>query len=193
MTKKNKNDTFSENRAKFLLSDEWYTPKWIIDDLKSVRQIVLDPFGSLKSAVGAKVTWIYPEKNGLLDDWNADTNPYEYGIVFSNPPFSMKGEFTEHWVRQTPTFSAPNTLITHVAILPAKTEQPWFGKMLQHSDAAVFFKGRVAYDRLAGDEVVKGPQPPMGSVLFIRGEDAAGVCSSFEKHGAVVKLRRYRP
>lgn len=193
MTKKNKKETFSKNRANFSLSDEWYTPKWIIDDLKSVREIVLDPFGSQKSVVGAKVTWIYPQKDGLSDDWGVDANPYQLGIVFSNPPFSLKAEFTDHWVRQTPTFSAPNTLVTHVAILPSKTEQPWFGKMLEHSDAVVFFKGRVAYDRLVGDEVVQGPQPPMGSVLFIRGEDTAQICSAFEKHGTVVKLRRYRP
>jgi phage N-6-adenine-methyltransferase len=109
------------------LSVDWYTPKWIFDELG--LEFDLDP----ASPVGG-VPWIPTKKfftetdNGLIQPWN--------GKVWLNPPY---GKHTGVWLEKMHYHR------NGVALVFARTDCKWFHDYVAKADAILFLKGRVKF------------------------------------------------
>lgn len=138
-------------------NDEWYSPLWLFRSLGV--QFDLDPCspGSPPSTVTANVH-LTKEENGLAAEW--------FGNVWLNPPFSSKRQWYEKLIQHG----------TGIALMPAKTETHDLQTYMQASDALIFVKGRIYFERGSRPGAnTKGQTttPPFGIVLCAYGEEMA--------------------
>lgn len=108
-------------------SVEWYTPAWIFEQLGI--EFDLDPASpcDVITTVPASTKFTRAE-DGLTQDW--------FGRVWLNPPY---GRETSVWM---------NKFISHrngIALVFCRTDTKWFQSALRHSDAALFFSGRIQF------------------------------------------------
>jgi phage N-6-adenine-methyltransferase len=108
-------------------SVDWYTPKWIFDELG--LEFDLDP-----AAPKGGVPWI-PAKKHYSKEENGLIQPWE-GRVWLNPPY---GKYTGAWLEKMHHHRAG------VALVFARTDCKWFHKYVVKADAILFLKGRVKF------------------------------------------------
>lgn len=138
-------------------NDEWYTPSWLFDALGV--EFDLDPCspGSPPSTVRAK-QHLTKAENGLSAEWE--------GNVWLNPPFSSK----RLWYQR---------MLDHgrgIALIPAKTETHDLQTYMQASDAMLFVRGRIYFERGSRPGANRKGQtttPPFGIVLCAYGAEMA--------------------
>ena len=142
---------------KVLLSstkDTWQTPDTVLERVRRIAPIGLDPCTTDENPVGA--TFFYtPKDDGLAMPWDFDDDG---SLVYCNPPY---GRGIRPWVRK-----CDSTLMrTVVALLPARVDTRWFPWT---ADALCFWRGRLTF---------KGaPAPaPFPSVLAIWAADGTHV------------------
>jgi hypothetical protein len=141
-------------------NDEWYSPSWMFRALDYVFD--LDPCspGSPPSTVTAK-RHLTKADNGLAAHWE--------GSVWLNPPFSSKRMWYEKLVRHG----------NGIALMPARPETADLQTYMQASDALLFLRGRIYFERghRPGGNGVGGviKTPPFGIVLCAYGEEMADV------------------
>lgn len=148
-------------------SDEWYTPKYIID---SLGKFDLDPCApSVPLFKTAEV--MYNEfDDGLSQKWE--------GRVWLNPPYSrplinkFMGRMTEHNRGIALIFSRTDTELFHTEV---------FDK----AAAVKFLKSRIRFLRPDGTEA---GAPGCGSVLIAYGEEDANILECNELKGKFVRL-----
>lgn len=108
-------------------SVEWYTPKWVFDELGI--SFDLDPASpvSFDTAVPAKAKYTVDD-NGLLMPW--------FGNVWLNPPY---GKDTGRWM---------DRLIEHgtgIAMVFSRTDSQWFQRAMKSANGILFLAGRVKF------------------------------------------------
>lgn len=111
-------------------TNEWYTPRWIIDALGGQKSFDLDPTAPYKKHYTAKKC--YTEKDdGLKKPWK--------GRVFLNPPYSAHviDPFIEKLARHG----------NGVALVNTKTDTKWFHRITGVMSGMFLFEGRVPFDR----------------------------------------------
>ena len=148
-------------------SDEWYTPKFIID---SLGKFDLDPCApSMPLFKTAEV--MYNEfDDGLAQKWD--------GRVWLNPPYSrplinkFMRRMTKHNKGTALIFSRTDTELFHTEV---------FGK----ASAVKFLKGRIKFLRPDGTEA---GTPGCGSVLIAYGEEDANILECNELEGKFIRL-----
>lgn len=190
-------DNFSQQRTNFRLKDEWMTPPKVLDRIRKVASIGLDPFGNDTSFVGARVTNLYdpndPNTDGFLQNWSSNLKLGE--VAFMNPPFSRKADFADAWARNVSTISQKvvggvfmpvNTLF---CMLPANTEQPFFHKMMIPGSFLILYKTRLKYWEPNEDGLlVEGSSPPMASASFVYGDQASRIAREFRDIATCIHL-----
>lgn len=141
--------------------DERYTPREIFTGLK--LHFDLDPCGAPRDESGESVSrlyvpadWFYTlEEDGLNDDWGGPES-----LVWMNCPWS--GRHTQvPWIEK---------FLAHgngVGIALAYTSSDWFQRLMPQMDGLCFPLGKTRYLKSDGK---RDGNPPMGSVLFSRGE-----------------------
>lgn len=108
-------------------SVDWYTPKWVFDELD--LSFDLDP-----ASPEGGVPWIptkkfYTEKdNGLVQPWD--------GLVWLNPPY---GKHTGAWLEKMHHHR------NGVALVFARTDCKWFHDYVAKADSILFLKGRIKF------------------------------------------------
>jgi len=133
------------------ISVDWYTPRWIFDELN--LDFDLDP-----AAPEGGVPWIpakkfYTEKeNGLVQDWT--------GRVWLNPPY---GKHTGAWLEKMHYHR------NGVALVFARTDCKWFHDYVAKADGILFLKGRVKF--VDGLGKTGGSGAGSGSMLVGWGEE----------------------
>lgn len=148
-------------------SDEWYTPKSIID---SLGKFDLDPCApSVPIFKTAEV--MYNEfDDGLAQKWE--------GRVWLNPPYSrplitkFMRRMAEHNQGTALIFSRTDTELFHTEV---------FGK----ATAVKFLKGRIKFLRPDGSEA---GTPGCGSVLIAYGEEDANILECNGLEGKFIRL-----
>ena len=148
-------------------SDEWYTPKFIID---SLGKFDLDPCApSVPLYQTAKV--MYNEfDDGLAQIWE--------GRVWLNPPYSrplinkFMRRMAEHNRGTALIFSRTDTELFHTEV---------FGK----ATAVKFLRGRIKFLKPDGSEA---GTPGCGSVLIAYGEEDANILECNELEGKFIRL-----
>ena len=148
-------------------SDEWYTPKFIID---SLGKFDLDPCApSVPIFKTAKV--MYNEfDDGLSQKWE--------GRVWLNPPYSrplitkFMRRMAEHNRGTALIFSRTDTELFQTEV---------FGK----ASAVKFLKGRIRFLKPDGKEA---GTPGCGSVLIAYGDEDANILEMNELEGKFIRL-----
>lgn len=148
-------------------SDEWYTPRFIID---SLGRFDLDPCApSVPLFKTAEI--MYNEfDDGLAQNWE--------GRVWLNPPYSrplinkFMRRMAEHNRGMALIFSRTDTELFHTEV---------FGK----ATAVKFLKGRIKFLKPDGSE---SGTPGCGSVLIAYGEEDANILECNELEGKFIRL-----
>lgn len=150
-------------------SDNWNTPPEILERVRKVNTIALDPCSNKNSMVKASVT---ADDEGLDLDWSAFI---EEGLVFVNPPFSELKIWAEKISEE-----APHREI--IAIVPANVSHSAWEYLWQNDPLVCFPAKRVRY-WLNGKV---GPQPPFGSAILYWGPQRRKFSTAFEDLGPIV-------
>ncbi len=135
-------------------SVEWYTPKWVFDELSI--HFDLDPSSphNFESLVPANKKYTIFD-DGLNKEW--------FGRVWLNPPY---GESTKFWV---------DRLINHgngIALLFSRTDAKWCQAAMRACTAMLFISGRIEF--VPGlENQHKKSRCGAGSVMFAFGEENA--------------------
>lgn len=109
------------------ISVDWYTPKWIFDEL--AINFDLDP-----CQPNGGISWIPSKKyyslpdNGLLLPWT--------GNIWLNPPY---GTETKNWLHKMHNHR------NGVALVFARTDTTWFHDYVINADAILFIKKRIQF------------------------------------------------
>ena len=134
-------------------SDEWYTPKWLIDALGPFD---LDPCSAMKPLFQIAPHTYNQEQDGLAQEW--DKNEF----VWLNPPYSrvLLTQFV-------------NKLAEHnngIALLVNRTDNTLFFKTIfPKAKSMLFMRHRIKFLLPDGEEM---KSPMFGSVLVAFGEEA---------------------
>ena len=135
-------------------SVEWYTPKWIFDELGA--EFDLDPCSphDMESEVPAKTKYTVFD-DGLSKEWS--------GSVWLNPPY---GKETPFWMSR---------MVNHnngIALVFSRTDTIWCQLAMKNCWSMLFINGRIQF--VAGlENQHKRSRSGAGTVMFAFGEDMA--------------------
>ena len=112
------------------------TPLAIFNELNEEFHFKLDPCTSTSKPnnLGTEYYFLYPEKDGLKEDWS------KYGNAFVNPPF----KYASAWAKKCMEESKKG--ITVVLFLPSKTETAWWHDYALKADEIRFVRRRVTFE-----------------------------------------------
>lgn len=112
-------------------SDDWCTPREVIDRVLCVGPIALDPCSNEQSIVPAEQRICLPQ-NGLTAPWRVD------GIVYVNPPYSRLQQ--RAWLHRCSTHPGEA-----IALIPARTDTAAWHDYASTADAICFWRGRLRF------------------------------------------------
>lgn len=136
-------------------SDCWTTPKSVLERVRQVAPIGLDPCTTIDNPTGAHA-FFDAEDDGLTRDWICARGK----LVFCNPPYASMAEWSAKAIEQI--LKQKGELIF---LCPARTDTRWWHSMLPHIDAVAFWRGRLRF----GDATASAPFP---SAVLYAGERA---------------------
>lgn len=149
-------------------SVEWYTPKWIFDELKT--SFDLDPASPTDFLTYVPAKTKYTKAiNGLSREWK--------GYVWLNPPY---GSDTKIWMER---------MIKHnngIAFVFSRTDAEWMQKAMKNSTAILFFAGRIAFVPGA-ENLHKKSRTGAGSCMLAFGERAKNDILRLSHKGTLVR------
>jgi hypothetical protein len=117
--------------------DDWNTPEEVLQLVRKLGPISLDPCSNAGSIVDAAREIRLPE-DGLLANW-AELGAG--GVVFVNPPYGQTA--SRVWLRKITEEAARGAEI--VALLPARPDTQWFQRHGAKAQAIVFWEGRLTF------------------------------------------------
>lgn len=165
--------------AKTDQSQDWRTPRWIVDLIERIagRPIDLDPCTDAENPVGARVFFTEAD-DGLRQPWG-DLDP-TVRLVYVNPPYKQAAA----WLAKirSETEKRPELLVFFLC--PAFTDQPWYGDAVYRANDEISVKGRVRFLRPSGR---KATSPHFPSTIFSFGDygNPAGVAFRVVRRGIV--------
>lgn len=157
---------------------DWQTPDVVLELVRKVGPIGLDPCTTQENPTGAR-QWFAPPDNGLSVSWGALIGDGE--VAFVNPPYGRAlGEWVTHWCFDASIWADQEHSIL---LVPARPDTAWWFRALKAATALCFWRGRLTF---------KGaPAPaPFPSALFYFGPRPYRFADVFQDHGAVDVLRR---
>lgn len=125
-------------------SNEWYTPRWLLDWLP---EVLLDPCWAPGSSVGARHTVdVRDGRDGLQLHWADLVDPQAQGVVWCNPPYGD----CANWVRKCRN-EARYLRQPVVALVPAYAgDQYWHREVWRQACFVGFVAGRIRFDLAGG-------------------------------------------
>lgn len=137
-------------------SAEWYTPRWLVDQLADeFGEFDLDPCATAESAKAP--AWYTRQDNGLALPW--------YGRCWMNPPYGYG--VTGQWVAKARREVDAGHADLVVALLPARTDAQWFTGGKRAASLVRYWPGRISFERPGGG-IVEG-NAPRGNVVMVFG------------------------
>lgn len=152
--------------------DCWQTPSDVLDLVRAVAPIELDPCTSADNPTGAKHILTETE-NGLTSDWLGS------GLVFINPPYSQMKDWAARITRKAGVWRE------YVVLLPARTDTRWWHTLVEARPSRVcFWRGRIQFNRPDG---TPGQSAPFPSAVLYWGADDQTFTRVFSNRGWVVR------
>lgn len=149
-------------------SDEWYTPKDLVD---SLGEFDLDPCAPVKRLWDTAKKHFTKEDDGLSKDWEGKR-------VWLNPPYSKP--LIDLFVKKM----AENN--NGIALLYNRCDNVMFQEVIFKKASGIFFmRKRVKFYRPDGTQ---GGSPGTGSVLVAFGESNAKVLENLKIPGKFIRL-----
>lgn len=140
-----------QQKNEVVSSDEWYTPKWLIDTLGPFD---LDPCSSVNPLFPTATETYNKEQDGLTKEWDKNK------VVWLNPPYSSR--LIKEFVKK---LSEHNN---GIAILVNRTDNLLFQEVIfPKAKSMIFMRRRVKF--LNPEGVSRTPM--FGSVLVAFGEE----------------------
>lgn len=154
-------------------SVDWYTPKWIFDELG--LKFDLDPCAPINGVPWIPAAKVYSlPQDGLALPWD--------GLVWLNPPY---GKFTGAWLQRM-----NGRHRNGVALVFARTDCKWFHESVAKADAVLYLSGRVKF--VDGLGVTGGSGAGSGSMLVAWGPIAFDALFGMRDRGLFVDLSTNR-
>ena len=149
-------------------TDEWYTPKFIIE---SLGEFDLDPCAPIKPLWETARTMYNKIDNGLEKEWQ--------GRVWLNPPYSRP--LIEQFLRKMAEHN------NGIALLFNRLDSVMMQDVvLKNATAMKFLRKRIKFFRPDGTE---GGSPGCGSVLFSFGYENAKILEKNTLPGIFIKIK----
>jgi phage N-6-adenine-methyltransferase len=120
---------------------DWQTPDVVLDLVRRVGPIMLDPCTTVDNPVGAKGWYHLPGLDGLALAWPAFSGSFDgVGLIYVNPPY---GRSLPAWIKKCAEAASNGAEI--IALVPARTDTRWFRQVAWSSDAICFWYGRITF------------------------------------------------
>lgn len=148
-------------------TDEWYTPKWIVDAL---GKFDLDPCAPKERLWETATHYYTKEDDGLVQPW--------FGRVWANPPYSRK--LIEPFIRKMAEHGNGIALVFNRMDI-----KMWHDVIFPTVDAMLIMRGRIRFYRPDG---VMGDSGGCGSVLLAWGEENVEALRNCNIEGKFIKL-----
>lgn len=148
--------------------DDWQTPECVLERVRRVGPIDIDPCTSADNPAGA-ARYYTPSHDGLAQSWYAPG-----GIAYVNPPYSRCLD----WIAKCAAEAERGCQI--IALVPARTDTRWW----QHcwtADAICFWRGRLKF-------VGAPASAPFPSAIVYWGREPEKFEAAFGDAGKVVRL-----
>lgn len=135
---------------------DWETPLHVLELVRQVGPIALDPCTTILNSTGARVIYTDPQivvgppppgvawaPDGLdeLNSWVAPAITHE-GLVFCNPPY---GSGISAWIKRCAEVRRAG--VEAIALVPARTDTSWWHALCAPpvADAVCFWRGRLTF------------------------------------------------
>lgn len=158
--------------------DDWQTPEEVLERVRRVGTICLDPCTSLDNPVEAE-NWFTPAalnpecNDGLALPWIVP------GLVYVNFPYSQAARWVRKLLAEVERSQAE---IEIVSLIAARPDARWFASMVWDSAQAVcFWKGRLRF-------VGAPSSAPFPSALVYHGPRPWAFEAAFHDAGRVLRL-----
>lgn len=156
----------------------WTTPKEVLDTVRELGPIALDPCSNEQSQVKATIEW---NDGALTRSW---VEAAASGLVFVNPPYNQARDFVKKCILE----SVAGAEI--IALVASRTDTQWTKGCLQTAEALCFWEGRIFFENPPGFSTGEAPSIP--SVLYYWGKRRWEFQVAFTKHGFCIDLRAAR-
>lgn len=162
--------------------DNWCTPQEVVDMLKFLGPIRLDPCSNSNSLIPAAFKYDLKDGfDGLETPWDLTGMRYRFGpnvkdgYVYVNPPY---GKTIGSWTsRAAAVYKEHSTEI--VMLVPARTDTKWWQGVIGETAAVCFLKGRLKFK----DAPSSAPFP---SALLYFGKRTVEFCTNLSSKGWTV-------
>lgn len=163
-------------------SQEWYTPKKIIESARVVMgKISLDPASCSLANRNVQANFYFSEiGNGLDKDWDVELN----ATVWLNPPYNN----TLNWVKKAVTELEENRVNQVCLLVKPDLTNKWGKIALNNANAICFFESRIKFLRQEGGVLVPGKSPAHGNIVFYFGPHYHKFEEEFSKYGKLLKI-----
>jgi phage N-6-adenine-methyltransferase len=149
-------------------SGEWQTPDWLLELVRSIDVIGLDP-ASCKGNPTKAAVFLTPERDGLTRTWVYS------GLVYVNPPYS-RGSMIK-WAEKTIEEAGKGAEIVFLA--RGDTSTAW-SRLLIDKCQGMAFPPRIRFKGGADGS------PPFSNIVYYFGERHMDFWSAFAGLGPVV-------
>jgi phage N-6-adenine-methyltransferase len=159
-------------------TDERYTPQRVLDVVRAVAPIGLDPCTTKDNPTKARFFYT-PDEDGSTASW-ALCPPDE--LIYVNPPYS-RGMLAK-WAAKVVHSAQQGREI--IMLTPCDLGTIWATTLFNHADALAGWRGRIAFEFPNGEYDVGAKQP---SLLWYFGERGKRIKRIFDDHSNCILLR----
>lgn len=145
-------------------SDTRITPPWLLDQVRRMGSIALDPCSTVTNPTGAAVHRWDPRDDGLTAEWWRVTAGQ--GVTYVNCPYS-RGQI-DAWAQKCVSEAIAGCEI--LLLTPSDSSTGWFRFLRSHADAVCLLHRRVGFVMPDGTPL---PGAKFGSALWYWGRRRA--------------------
>lgn len=174
----------SAGRSINTTSQSWGTPCKYVKAVKKMfgGEIDLDPCSNQYSIVNAKVEYLLPKHDGLIESWN-------YSRIYVNPPYGIdkeRGTTIKNWLAKCAAahYDYGSEVL---ALVPIAANTPHWKKYVFTKATAICF----LYDtrlRFLENGLDTGKGAPMACAMVYWGNQYQQFYDVFIEHGAVIDI-----
>lgn len=163
---------------------DWCTPDVVLDLVRKIGPIGLDPCANECRTIGARQEFFGPQDGGI-DGTTATWKVKPGEVIYVNPPYGrgvIEVWLSACWYWGLKEYGNACENASLIALVPARTDTKWWHNSAVYADRICFWQGRLKFiGATAG--------APFPSALLYWGNKPKKFSSVFSEHGWIVKGR----